>query len=74
MGGRREEIESSHTWDKQGIKNVKVKARDIYDCESDWSSPLTVRMPMLKGLSYNLLLWIFEYFPNAFPILRYIFK
>ena len=43
--------ESSHTWDDEGIYDVRVKARDVYS-ESVWSSdPLTVHIgdvPIIK--------------------------
>ena len=34
----------SHTWTEAGIYEVKVKAKDIHDAESDWSDPLTVEV------------------------------
>ncbi|RLF40052.1 MAG: Zn-dependent exopeptidase M28, partial [Thermoplasmata archaeon] len=33
-----EKINISHTWDQQGTFYVKVKAKDIYDAESDWTT------------------------------------
>ena len=67
--------QASHTWTKSGDYEVKVKARDIYHDESEWSDPLHVSMPKNKPLDFqfNLLSWLFERFPNAFPVLRYIF-
>jgi hypothetical protein len=38
-------------WTKKGVYNVKVKARDKYGAQSDWSDPITVRVlndPPLK--------------------------
>jgi len=66
-------VEASHIWNERGIHNVKVKATDNYDCESDWSDPLRVRMPINQGVPNILLSWLLERFPNAFPMLRYIF-
>ena len=43
-----ETVESSHIWNKQGIHRIRVKAKDVYDCESDWSDPLSVSMPKNK--------------------------
>ena len=58
-------VESSHIWNNQGIYNVKVKAKDIYDCESEWSDPLPVTMPRNKllNLNFNLLNWLLDRFP-----------
>lgn len=66
-------VESSHIWNNQGIHNVKVKAKDIYDCESDWSDPLRVRMPINKAIySFPCLQWFLDQFPNHFPLLKLI--
>lgn len=45
-----ETIEASHIWDREGSYNIKVKAKDIYDAESEWSDPLVVSMPKSIGL------------------------
>jgi len=34
--------EASHTWTDLGEYNIKVKAKDVNDSESNWSIPLTV--------------------------------
>lgn len=41
-------ITFSHVWDEKGDYEIRVKAKDIYDLESDWSNPLTVTMPKSK--------------------------
>jgi len=33
-----------HSWKKQGNYNVRVKAKDIYGAESDWSDSLTISL------------------------------
>lgn len=41
------------------------------DDPSDYCEiPVTLKTPKNKALSFNLLEWLFERFPNAFPILR----
>ncbi len=64
---------ASHTWTLQGSYNIQVKSKDVYGVESIWSDPLSVSMPKNKPLdfNFNLLEWLFERFPNAFPILRH---
>jgi rhodanese-related sulfurtransferase len=62
----------SHIWSEKGTYTLKVKARDKYNAESDWAT-LTITMPY----SYNkpilqFLELLFQRFPNAFPILRYL--
>ncbi len=63
-------VEVSHIWNNQGIHSVKVKAKDIYDCESDWSNPLLVRMPKNKQFNTNPIIRFLENHPRMFPILR----
>jgi hypothetical protein len=36
---------TTHSWDEEGSYEVRVKAKDVYDVESDWSEPLAVTMP-----------------------------
>ena len=64
---------ADHTWSEQGTYIIKVKAKDIHDAESQLST-LEVKMPINKHFysNFNLLNWLFERFPNAFPILRHI--
>ena len=42
------EVEECHTWNLAGTYNVKVKAKDIYDHESDWSEALEVTIVQLE--------------------------
>ncbi len=49
-----EEVDVTHTWDEKGCFYVRVKAKDCFDLESEWSI-LEVVMPM--GLSSKLSFW-----------------
>lgn len=70
-----EQVTVSHTWTTRGTYTIKAKAKDVYDAESDWGL-LKIRMP--KGQIHTTFLFVnfferlFERFPQAFPILRYI--
>jgi hypothetical protein len=65
-----EEINVSHTWKTKGTYSVKVKAIDEYYAESDWAT-LTVTMPYsYHNPILQFLEWLFQRFPQAFPILR----
>ena len=66
-----EEQTMSHTWDTKGDYMIQVKARDNYNAESDWGT-LTVTMPFSYEPSFPFIQWLFECFPNAFPILRHM--
>jgi hypothetical protein len=37
-----------HIWNNKGDYEIRVKAKDIYDEESDWSEPLEISMPKNK--------------------------
>ena len=67
------EITVSHIWLKKGTYIIRTKAMDSNYAESDWTK-LRVTMPKNKPFVFNFpfLSWLFERFPNAFPILRYV--
>ena len=52
-----------HAWTKKGIYQIKVKAKDIFDAESDWSDPLSVTMPRSRATISSLFLKFLERFP-----------
>jgi len=66
--------EASYSWTAKGEYDIRVMAKDVNNGESDWSDTFTVSMPKTKPvhLNQNLLNWLFNRFPNAFTILRYI--
>jgi hypothetical protein len=47
--------EASYTWVKEGEYEIRVKSKDIYNAESEWSDPLTVTMPKNKPIIQRLL-------------------
>jgi len=60
----------SHSW-PEGTYTIRAKAKDIWGYESGWSY-LEVTHPKIKAFNFNfnLLNWLFERFPNMFPIIR----
>lgn len=50
-----EEIEVSHSWTVKDNYEVKVKAKDIYDEESEWSDYLELSMPKNKLINDEVL-------------------
>jgi len=50
-----EEGSASHKWDKRGSYSIKVKAKDEYNDESEWSDPLSISMPKNKVLTNSLI-------------------
>jgi len=68
------EVEASHIWSEKGSYQIKVKAKDVYDAESDWSEPLSISMPRNRLTIRHMLLNFLERFPNIFPVLRHIIE
>jgi len=68
-----QQVTVAHSWDKRGKYVIEAKANDTYGAESDWGT-LEVTMPRNKPSIHNfpLLSWLFERFPNMFPILRQV--
>ncbi len=67
-------VEASHVWLRKDVYEIKVIAQDTNGTKSVWSDPLSVTMPRFKPFNFKFFEWLFERFPNAFPILRYICK
>lgn len=67
-----EQIVITYTWTAQGIYEIRAKAKDIHDVESDWGT-LEVTMPVNQQVINPLLQMLLERFPNAFLILRQVF-
>ena len=63
----------SHSWNIKGTYTIQAKAKDIYGAESDWGT-LTVTMPYSYNPIRQFFDWLFQRFPNAFPILRYLMR
>jgi len=60
-----------HAWDDKGTYLVKVKAKDTYDAESDWSE-FEVSIPRVKVINFSLFQWLFEHFPLLNRILFFM--
>jgi hypothetical protein len=57
----------NYSWSQQGTYTIKIRARDCHGAKSwDWGT-LEVSMPRTAFINR-----LFERFPNAFPILRYL--
>ena len=63
----------SHIWSEKDTYTIRAKAKDTYGAESEWGT-LVVTMPKNKPFNFNfpLFSWLFEQFPYAFPILKYL--
>lgn len=63
---------SAHSWKEQGTYIIKAKTQDVVGAESNWTT-LQVTMPLTyEPPHFRFFDWLFERFPNSFPILRYL--
>ena len=58
----------TYTWTEKGLYSVRVKAKDIYGLESEWSDPLEVTMPKGKIVTF-LINFIERFFPRLYSLL-----
>jgi agmatine deiminase len=64
-----EAVNATYTWHQKGTFDIKVKAKDEFGHESDWSDQLSITLPRSKT-SRSFIVELFERLPNLFPILR----
>jgi hypothetical protein len=69
-------ITRSHSWKAKGTYTIQARAKDIHGAIGEWGS-LSVTMPQNNQLLFQhpflrFLQRLFERFPHAFPILRYL--
>jgi hypothetical protein len=52
------QVEEKHNWSSKGTYEIKVKAKDVFEMETDWSEPLIVKIsnPRYKNRQYPALL------------------
>ena len=66
------EASAINNWTSEGTYEIKVKAKDIFGLESEWSDPLVVTMPRYKTTS--LLYWLLEEHPRLFSLFHYLMR
>jgi len=66
-----EKCEALHVWETKGDYEIRVKAKDTYGAESEWSDPLSVSMPKNKILENHCLSKILDCLREGFPFLDY---
>jgi hypothetical protein len=60
----------SHSWTEKGIYQIKVRARDTYGGESEWSEPLVVTMPRNKTKFNSIILEFLYRYPSILILLH----
>jgi len=61
--------QQKHIWNDEGTYEIKVKAKDGSNSESEWSDPLSVSMPKIRLID-NFNPWLLRLI-QRFPILEY---
>jgi hypothetical protein len=63
----------SHSWNEEGTYTIKAKAKDAYNAEGNWTE-FEVNIPRSRQVFYNFNVfdWLFEHFPNAFSLMKYL--
>jgi len=65
-------VSATYQWSEKGEYSIRVKAKDIYGEESDWSDPLSITMPRNQGLSGLFFDIVEQFFPRLFLIINSI--
>ena len=63
---------SSHIWSEKGNYEIRVKAKDVNGAESEWSDPLSIKIP--KNKQIQILFSKFNNILYQFPLLNQIFE
>ena len=66
-----QDLTLSHSWIAKGEYCISARVKDVHSLLSPWGT-LKVTMPKNKIITNALLMGLFERFPNAFPIIRYL--
>ena len=65
-------VTRSHTWTEKRTYEIKAKAKDTDDYESEWGT-LTVTMPRNRAVNNPFLNFLGQH-PNMFPVLRLLLQ
>jgi hypothetical protein len=60
---------ASYTWKKEAKFNIRVKAKDNYGVESEWSDPLVFSTPKNRAI-HSPFIYFLEHHPHLFLLLQ----
>jgi len=70
-----ETASASHGWSEAATYKIRVKIKDIYGAESDWSEPLSITITKGKAVYNPIFTRILEELMDHFPLLKhFLFK
>ena len=64
---------AENSWATKGTYSIRVKAKDVYGNESNWSDPLAVTMPRNQILMFSFFEKLERWFPHIFLFFTEIF-
>ena len=67
-------VNASHIWTAKGNYDIKVKAKDAYGDESNWSDPLSISTPRNKFADNTFYLQLLKKLINQFPLMKFIME
>ena len=62
------------SWTAKGTYSIRVKAKDVYGNEGNWSDPLAVTMPRNQIFMFNFFEKLERWFPHIFIFFNEIFS
>ncbi len=68
-------VNELHAWSSEGNYEIRAKAKDIYDAESDWVTlevSMSKNRDLINSQSFILFERILKQYPYMFPMLRYL--
>lgn len=68
-----ETVEATYSWNKTSNYQIRVKAKDIMDQETDWSEPLRISVHRSRSINSPFLSFL-ENHPNLFPLIRLLLQ
>jgi len=68
-------VTRSHSWPEKKTYKIRIRAIDEYDEPSEHWSEHQIKIPRSRSVAgnHNIFNWLFERYPNLFPLLRYLF-
>jgi len=67
-------IRAKHSWDNEDSYEIRVKAKDEFGLETEWSEPLTVKVDGKSRSRQPILYNLFSYLFEKFPLLNQLLK
>jgi hypothetical protein len=61
---------AQHKWTSKNSFEIKVKAKDEYGMETEWSDPMTITVPRVRAVPFTIFNRLVERFPNLLQLIQ----